>query len=107
MIEDVLSRWEEEAVVLERNGLPERAAARRKDAQEVREAMPGYLLWLSESEAVLWASRRPEWLRQRFEAWEVSGHARRSGRHRYYRAAILPRGPDYIGVRALARKDAA
>jgi len=107
VIEDVLSRWDEEAAILERHGHAEGAAALRNRAEEARSALGGYLLWLSESEAVLWSSRAAPWLRQRFDGWEASGYARREGRHRYYRAAILPRGPDLIGVRAMARKDAA
>lgn len=107
MIEDVLSRWQDEAAVLERHGHADEGAALRRRAVEVSEAMPDYLRWLTESEAVLWSSRSLPWLRRQYPEWEAAGYARREGRHRYYRSAILPRGPDLIGVRALAREDAA
>lgn len=105
-IEQLLANYSEDAAILDRSGAKELAAQKRQVVEEVTIALGDYLRWLSEAEAALWSSKSPRWLRDRFEAMVASGDARRNGRHRQYRAASLPRGVDYIGLRGQARADA-
>ena len=105
-IEQLLADYGEEAAILDRSGAKELAALKRQIVQEVTAALGDYLRWLSEAEAALWSSKSPRWLRDRFGAMVAAGDARRTGRHRQYRAASLPRGVDYVGLRGQARSDA-
>lgn len=103
-IEEVLGTYREEAAILERAGHGRDAEVLRRVADEVSTALGDYLRWLSEAEAAAWCDRSERWLRERFPAWEWSGDARRHGRHRQYRASVLPRSVDVVGVREEARR---
>jgi hypothetical protein len=105
-IEEQLANYHEEAAILERAGHTRDAALLRRIAGEVRTSLGDYLSWLSEPEGSLWSGHTERWLRERFDMWRAMGHARKNGRHRQYRAAILPRGVDYVGLREQARIDA-
>jgi hypothetical protein len=105
-IEEQLATYYEDANVLHRLGHTKEATTLRRIADEVTTALGDYLTWLSETEAALWSGKSERWLRERFDGWLVMGHARKGGRHRQYRAAILPKGVDYVGIREMARIDA-
>lgn len=106
-IEEQLANYREEAVILEKAGHSRDGTLLRRVADEVTAALGDYLRWLSETEASLWAGRSERWLRENYEAWELRGDARKIGRHRQYRASVLPRGTDYVGIREQARRDVA
>jgi hypothetical protein len=107
MIERVLADLHEEAAILDRVGETKQAAARREIAERVTAALGDYLTWLGEAEAALWTGRSERTLRASFDLYREMGHARQVGRHRQYRAAILPRRTDYLELRRRAREDAA
>lgn len=107
MIEQVLADLREEATLLDRFGETKRAEDRREIADRVTAALGDYLTWLGEGEAALWTGRSARTLRASFEQWQARGHARQVGRHRQYRADVLPRRTDHLELRRQAREDAA
>lgn len=102
--EDVLADFRGEAAVLRHNGHKAQADSMERLCDAMAEAMPDYLTWLSEAEAVLrsgWTARR---LRSHFAEWATQGMAEKRGRLRYYRQVMIPRRPNLEAARADAER---
>ena len=100
-LEQVLADLREEATILRANGHAAQAATLLRAVQQVADACPDYLRWLSEAEAVLRSGKSAAWLRARYPEWEQMGHARAPRRGvREYRAVIIPVAP----LRAVERQ---
>lgn len=102
----VIADWRGEAAVLRRRGENKTAVLLEQCAEEAAVAAESYLLWLSETDAILRTGRTRDWLRSRYEAWAAEGHARRTGRDRQYRAVMLPRRAAVIEAREAGRQAA-
>lgn len=90
-LDQVLADFRGDAAVLRRAGHEREAQLREQLADEVAAAAYEWLLWLSETDAVLRSGRSAKWLRGRFADWERDGHARIKGKERQYRACVVPR----------------
>ncbi len=105
-LEEVLSSERQEAAVLRKRGLTDRADDIERMCDRIVKAMPTHLKWLSESEAIAWSGKSGAWLRGRFAGWSLTSDAKKEGRHRYYRASALPRDVDVAALRRRAQLDA-
>lgn len=102
-LEQVLADAEGELPVLRKHGSSAIADAIERLCAEVRQAAEDYMVWLSESDAVLASDHSAAWFRARFAGWQRQGLARwnpRNQRERQYRALIVPRRHDADAVRA-------
>ena len=102
--EDVLADFRGEAAVLRHNGHKAQAESMERICDTLAEAMPDYLTWLSESEAVLRSGWRVRRLREAFPGWEAQGMAEKRGRLRYYRQVMIPRRANLEAARADAER---
>jgi hypothetical protein len=102
----VIADWRGEAAVLRRRGETKTAVILEQCAEEAATASESYLLWLSETDAMLRTGRARDWLRARYEGWAAEGHARKIGRDRQYRAIMLPRRAAVIEAREAGRQAA-
>ena len=102
----VIADWRGEAAVLRRRGDNRTALLLEQCAEEAVLAAESYLLWLSETDAMLRTGRTREWLRSRYEGWAAEGHAKKTGRDRQYRAVMLPRRAAVVEAREAGRQAA-
>lgn len=108
-LETVLADYRASADALDRTRRTSDAKAIREFCDDVEKAAEDYLVFLAETEAVLWSGYSKEWLRARFPAWERLGHAKvrdHGKRDRMYRRCILPRRADLAAARADAVRTA-
>jgi hypothetical protein len=103
-LEQVLADWRESAQASRRTGHGPTAELVEKIVHDVEAAAEEYLRWLSEEDAMLRSGKRRAWLRARFAEWERGGNARRIGRKREYRMAVVPQGADTLGARDAGRQ---
>lgn len=89
MIEQVLADFSEEVAVLKRAGHPIIADNIGRVLSAVAEALPEYLTWYTEGEAMLRSGRGVDYFRSRFDEWQTRGLAERRGRHRRYRGVVV------------------
>jgi len=102
----LIADWRGEAAVLRRRGDNRTALVLEQCAEETVIAAESYLLWLSETDAMLRTGRTREWLRARYEGWASEGHAKKTGGDRQYRAVMLPRRAAVVEAREAGRQAA-
>ncbi len=102
----VLADLRGDAAVLRRSGDERIAKVLEATADAVASAAEDFLLWLSETDAMVRTGRSRDWLRGRFPGWEADGHARLAGRDRQYRAVILPRRASLVQAHEAGRNAA-
>jgi hypothetical protein len=108
-LETVIADWRSDANALERQHKTTEANELRLKADEVEKAGEDFIVFLGETEAVLWSGHSKEWLRSRFPGWERLGHAKlrdHGKKDRMYRRCILPRRADLAAARADAVRTA-
>lgn len=109
-LEQILADARADVRVLERRGVTQVSLATLEElCESVRVAALPYITWLSEAEAMLYAGKARPWLRQRYDAWERDGNARRAptnARERQYRQVVLPKRLDLGQVQADAEAEA-
>lgn len=91
-LEQLLADWRERATHLKASAHGREARLIDQLLEGVREALPEYLAWLSEADAMLYEGRRtPEALRDRFAELETRDLAKWDPRQRvrYYRRICL------------------
>jgi len=91
-LETVIADWQSNADAADRIGEGVKARLIRTIIREVSDAAADYLVFASETEAILYSAKSKEWLRRQFPIWERQGNARWNGRKlRLYRRCVLPR----------------
>ena len=90
-LEQVLADSRGDAAVLRRRGHADDADLIERLCADVARSAEDYLSWLPEPQAALQSGHTVAWLRARFAEWQAQGNARGTGRHREYRAIIVPR----------------
>ena len=108
-LETVLADYRADADALDRTHSVSVAKLVRQICADVEKAAEDYLVFLGETEAVLWSGYSKDWLRSRFPTWERLGHAKfrdHGKRDRMYRRCILPRRADLAAARADAVRTA-
>lgn len=106
-IEDVIADFTEEVAVLERAGHPTIAKNIERVLAGVKEVLPEFLTWYSESEAQLRSNHGVDYFRSRFTEWEARGLAKLVGRRRLYRGVVVRQRMLSSIVRAAAEQDRA
>lgn len=90
MLEQKLADWRERATALKMTNHGHDAALIEKVLDDVVSALPEYLAWLTEGEAMMYEGRRtPDALRARFTELEARDLAKWDGRRRLYRRIAL------------------
>ena len=108
-LETVLADYRSDADALERTQSASTAKLIRQMCDDVEKAAEDFIVFLGETEAILWSGYAKPWLRSRFPAWERLGHAKlrdHGKRDRMYRRCILPRRADLAAARADAVRTA-
>lgn len=91
-LQTVITRWQEDAAVLRRNGETRLADALDRCAAEASGAAEEWLTWLTEADATLRSGYGAAYFRARREEWRRQGHARQVARFKWeFRAAVIPR----------------
>lgn len=88
--EAVLTDWLGDAQVLRGRGHVRDAELLDRCAEEMKHALAPFLAWMSEADAMLRSGRGVEFFRSRFAGWQSQGLSEQRGRHRWYRAAVVP-----------------
>jgi hypothetical protein len=91
-LETVIADWQSNADAADRIGEADKAKLIRTIVREVSDAAADYLVFTSETEAILYSAKSKNWLRRQFAIWERQGNAKWNGRKlRLYRRCVLPR----------------
>jgi hypothetical protein len=69
----------------------------------IRDSLPEYSDYLTETEATTYSGRTAEWLRARYLQWEARGMAKRVGRLRHYRRCVLEHRGNLIAAKEAGR----
>lgn len=107
--ETVLADYRADADALDRTHSTSAAKLIRQMCDDFEKSAEDFIVFLGETEAVLWSGHSKEWLRSRFPAWERLGHAKlrdHGKKDRMYRRCILPRRADLAAARADAVRTA-
>lgn len=108
-LETVLADYRASADALDRTHSASTSKLIRQICKEVEDAAEDFIVFLGETEAILWSGYSKEWLRARYTKWERVGHAKmrdHGKRDRMYRRCILPRRADLAAARADAMRTA-
>lgn len=105
-LETVLADMASDADALERTGNLKQAEYLRGSIARLRAAAEGWLIWLSEPDALIRSGFQLDWLRGRFEALRREGHARMVGRNRQYRMCAIPRKANVVTAARRGREAA-
>lgn len=106
-LEQTLADLRERVTLLRMEGHPVQAASLERAIEAVRDALPEYLAFLSEAEAVTYTGRSLDYLRGRFGGWYARGLAEWRGKARVYRRCALEHRGNADLAHAAGRRAAA
>lgn len=89
-LDEALTIARQDAVVMAKYGGTYKPEAVAAMLDAIARAAAPFLLWLSESDAMLRSGRSAEYYRSRFARWEQEGVARKVAGKRQYLAVLVP-----------------
>lgn len=90
-LESVLGGLRHDAALAKLYGAGVSAMLLTRAADAIEAAAEPFLLWLSETEAMLRSNHGVAWFRARRNQWQADGHARKGPKGWQYRAVVVPR----------------